>query len=308
MPALRMTVASLVSILFLLAATPAGAQYPMSSYEGLWWRSPAGSESGWGVNIVHQGDTLFATWFTYDSDGAGLWLVMPAGVRDTYMDGNGYYGGYGMMNSGTKSYSGTLYRTTGPAFDSAHFDPAKVAVTAVGSATFNFTSDDSGMFTYTVNGASQSKPIMRQVYAMPMHHCEVGGMRSATPSYQDLWWGAPAGAESGWGINITHQGDTLFVTWFTYDANGRGMWLVMSNGAKSGPGTYSGALYRTTGPAFTASPWDGSKVGVNQVGTGTLSFPDADNGTFTYTVNGVTQTKPIVRQVYAMPVSACGPS
>ncbi|HEX4782635.1 MAG TPA: hypothetical protein VH301_17895, partial [Usitatibacter sp.] len=33
--------------------------------QGLWWRSPAGSESGWGVNITHQSNTLFATWFTY---------------------------------------------------------------------------------------------------------------------------------------------------------------------------------------------------------------------------------------------------
>src|SRR5262249_8515022 len=30
-----------------------------ASYEGLWWKSPAGSESGWGVSIEHQGDILF---------------------------------------------------------------------------------------------------------------------------------------------------------------------------------------------------------------------------------------------------------
>src|SRR5262245_12357827 len=31
---------------------------PAVSYQALWWASPAGSESGWGVNIAHQGDTL----------------------------------------------------------------------------------------------------------------------------------------------------------------------------------------------------------------------------------------------------------
>ncbi|HEX7273240.1 MAG TPA: hypothetical protein VF420_13935, partial [Casimicrobiaceae bacterium] len=36
------------------------------NYEGLWWAAPAGSESGWGVNFAHQGDTIFASWFTYD--------------------------------------------------------------------------------------------------------------------------------------------------------------------------------------------------------------------------------------------------
>lgn len=35
--------------------------------------APAGAESGWGVNFTHQGDTIFATWFTYD-DGTPLWL------------------------------------------------------------------------------------------------------------------------------------------------------------------------------------------------------------------------------------------
>ncbi|HEX4944434.1 MAG TPA: hypothetical protein VFV55_08770 [Usitatibacteraceae bacterium] len=310
MHAVRSLLASLVSLAFLFAPTPAGAQYPAMSYQGLWWRSPAGSESGWGVNIVHQGDILFATWFTYDTDGTGLWLVMSEGRRDISIEMDPYYGGYGMggygmMDPNTKSYTGNLYRTTGPAFDSAHFDPAMVTVTPVGTANFAFTSADRGTFTYTVNGAMQSKPIVRQVYALPMPNCMVGGSRGASPNYQDLWWGAPAGSESGWGINVVHQADTLFVTWFTYDASGRGMWLVMSDGRKTGAATYSGALYHTTGPAFSAATWDGSKVALDQVGTATLSFADPDNGTFTYTVNGVTQVKAIVRQVFSTPVTNC---
>jgi hypothetical protein len=41
------------------------------------------------------------------------------------------------------------------------------------------------------------------------------------------------------------------------------------------------------------------------VGTASFSFVDADNGTFTYTVNGVTQTKSITRDVYATPKTNC---
>src|SRR5512135_856698 len=104
---------------------------PPSSFnvEGLWWRSPAGSESGWGVNITHQGDILFATWFTYETDGSGLWLVMPDGVK-----------------TGTNAYSGALYRTTGPSFDSATFDPSRVVATQVGTASFAFTDANTGTF------------------------------------------------------------------------------------------------------------------------------------------------------------------
>ena len=36
-------------------------------------------------------------------------------------------------------------------------------------------------------------------------------------NYQDLWW---VPAESGWGINISQQGDVMFATWFIYGANG----------------------------------------------------------------------------------------
>jgi hypothetical protein len=256
-------------------------------YEGLWWRSPAGSESGWGVNITHQGDILFATWFTYDTDGSGLWLVVPDAAK-----------------TAADTYSGDLFRTTGPSFDSATFNPSAVASTKVGTATFAFSDADNGTFTYTVNGVTQSKPITRQVFST-VPTCAEGGTPASPPNFQDLWWRSPAGSESGWGVNIAHQGDILFVTWFTYDASGKGMWLVMSNGAKTGTNTYSGALFRTTGPAFSASPWDPSKVSATQVGTATFSFTDANNGTFSYTVGSVSQAKPITRQVFATPTTVC---
>ena len=46
-----------------------------SNYEGLWW-NPA--ESGWGINFAHQGDQIFATWYTYDTAGRAWWLSMLA--------------------------------------------------------------------------------------------------------------------------------------------------------------------------------------------------------------------------------------
>ena len=42
-----------------------------------------------------------------------------------------------------------------------------------------------------------------------------------------------------------------------------------------------------------------------QVGTGTLSFSDANNGTFAYTVNGVSQTKAVTREVFTNPGTVC---
>jgi hypothetical protein len=248
--------------------------------QGLWWKSPAMLESGWGINLTHQGDTLFATWFTYDTDGSGLWLVMPDGAK-----------------TGEATYTGPLYRTTGPVFSATPWDHNQVVATPVGTATFTFSDPNNGTFAYTVNSVTQSKPIVRETFASPVPTCVAGSTPSAT-NFQDLWWHAPADSESGWGINITHQGDILFATWFTYDANGKGLWLVMSHGAKTAPGNYSGDLYRTTGPAFSANPWDPNQVVVVPVGTAAFAFTDASNGTFSYSVNGTAQAKAITREVF----------
>ena len=199
--------------------------------------------------------------------------------------------------------SGALYRVTGPAF-SASFDTTQVHVTQVGSGTFTFTDVNNGTFTYTVNGITQSKSITRTIFSSPVPVCTSGGTQGATPNFQDLWWRS---TESGWGVNITHQGDILFATWFTFSANsnGKGLWLVMSNGNKTATNTYSGVLYRTSGPAFNAVPFDPQMVVLTEVGTGTFTFSDANNGVFAYTVDGVTQSKPITRNVFATPATVC---
>ncbi len=256
------------------------------NYEGLWWNAPAHSESGWGINFAHQGDIIFATWFTYDATGKGWWLAMTA------------------PKTAPNTYAGALYQTRGPAFNAVPFDPMQITVTPVGSGTLTFSDANNGTFAYTVNGISQTKNITRQVFG-PLPTCTSGAVNlAAATNYQDLWWAAPARSESGWGINFTHQGDTIFATWFTYDLDGTPMWLAVT-APKSAPGTYTGALYRTTGPAFNAVPFNPASVVPTAVGTATLSFTDGNTGTFAYTVNGVSQTKAVTREVFSGTGTIC---
>jgi len=288
------------ALLALLALGSVCASAQMQpSYQGLWWNSPGGSESGWGLNITHQGDILFATWFTYDADGKGMWLVIPrAELQPGIMDEDPY--GYGIMYPAVFEYDGPIYRTTGPAFDAAHFDAAAVVATKVGDARLRFTSPDEGTFSYIVNGLSGGKSITRQVFGTASS-CAFGG----TPgTHQDLWWRAPANSESGWGLNLAQQGNVIFATWFTYGADGKGLWLVASEVRETSPGVWSGALYSTTGPAYN-SAWDASKVKVAPVGSMALTFDGMMNGTLATTVNGATITKAITRQVFASPASTC---
>lgn len=255
------------------------------NYSGLWWRSPAGSESGWGINVAHQGDVIFLTWFTYSDNGSALWVSMTA---FKVSDGN---------------YSGTIYRTTGPPLSVPVFDPGTVTRVAVGTGNLTFFDPNNGFFNYTMNGVTQTKPITRQVFG-PLPTCTWPAAQdlSLDTNYTDIWWNP---AESGWGVNLAHEGDTIFGTWFTYDQSGMPLWLSFTALPTTTPGIYSGTLYRTVGPAFDAVPFDPDNVTRMVVGSAGLAFSDGNHAAFTYDLFGVDQTRAITRQVFRPPGTAC---
>ena len=250
------------------------------NYTDLWW-NPA--ESGWGINVNHQGRTLFATLFTYEPGGSPLWLALADGAQQP--DG---------------AYQGSLYRVSGPAFNAAPWTAVTNAV--VGTMRLAFPSRGRGLLTYTFDGVTVSKEIERQRFSEKATTCSWSAFdRSYATNFQDLWWNP---AEPGWGINFAHQGDTLFATLFTYRADGRGAWFVMSNGVRqAGTSSFTGTLYRTTGPAFDAVPW--SAVTATPAGTMTATFAAGNIGTLSYTLDGVSVSKPIQRQVFASPATQC---
>jgi len=260
----------------------------VANYQGLWWNAPAGSESGWGINLNHQGDTIFATWFTYDVDGSPLWLVVAAN------------------RTAANVYSGTLYRGTGPAFNAVPFDPAQVVGTPVGTATFTFSDAVTATFAYTIDGVTAAKSITREVFAYPVPSCTWNAPidPAQATNYQGLWWRTPAGSESGWGINLTHQGSTIFATWFTYGLDGKPLWLAVA-ASQSAPNVYTGELYSGTGPAYNSAKFDPAKVVATPVGSATFTFIDGNHATFDYTVSIFTQSKSLTRQVFAPPGTVC---
>jgi len=266
---------------------PGASVCPMlSSQTALWW-NPA--ENGWGVNFAHQGNILFGTLYTYDAAGAPLWLLMSNGA----------------MQADGVTFSGDLYRTTGPAFNANPFTPITPAnLTKVGTMTASFVDANAGTLSYTVNGAQVNKTIQRLVYGSRAASCLPStASRASSTNYQDLWWNA---AESGWGVNVTHQDNTLFATLFNYDATGKGLWLVMSGGVRQADGSYQGTLYRSSGPAFNASPFTPiTEANLTNVGTMRFQFADGERGTLSYTVNGAPVTKAITRLVFSSPVPTC---
>ncbi|MCY7386786.1 MAG: S1 family peptidase [Burkholderiales bacterium] len=262
--------------------TPAGYSVTASfttastNYTSLWWAGEA--ESGWGMNLNHQGNIIFGTLFTYDA-GQGIWLILSRGERQA--DG---------------SYTGLLYRTTGPAFNANPFTPI-TGGTEVGSMRLVFSGPDAGTLTYNVGSRSVTKSITKQTFAT-QPTCKFSGTnRTFNNNYQDLWWNPN---ESGWGINLTHQSDIIFGTLFTYDAAGKGMWLILSRGDRiADTQNFAGDLFRTTGPNFDAVPFTPiTKDNLTKVGTMRLEFADGNTAKLIYDVNGASVTKNIQRQVF----------
>ena len=115
-------------------------------------------------------------------------------------------------------------------------------------------------------------------------------------NFADQWWNP---AESGWGLFIWHDKlDRVLAAWFTYGSDNKAEWYTIQSGSWVNYKQYDGQLIKTTGPSFAAFV-PGSAVQVQAVGTASLNFTDANNGTFTYTLNGVTQTKRVNAPMHA---------
>jgi murein DD-endopeptidase MepM/ murein hydrolase activator NlpD len=265
-----------------ISVTADGA--PIANYTDLWWNP---SETGWGMNVNHQDDKVFATWFTYDADGAGLWLVMPDGSAQ-----------------GTNVFGGTVYRTTGVPLAQIDRQPAITgSPIVVGSASLRFADADHATLSYSVNGVSQSKALQRQRFSSVTTCMQTRASRASSTNYQDLWWND---AESGWGVNIAHQGDILFATWFTYGPTGRGVWYVGPDVRRQPTGEYRGRLYRTRGIAFDRIAGAPAIVGEPvEVGELTFTFADGERGRLDYVVEGVRQGKAIARQKFGAGAPLC---
>lgn len=123
---------------------------------------------------------------------------------------------------------------------------------------------------------------------------------SASTDLSDMWWNPN---ESGWGMNVAHQNDTLFITLYVYANNSAPTWYVAPQvdyvrPSSGGSGlVYSGALYATSGP-WLGGAWNPSQFNYRQVGAITITTTAIDTATVSYSVEGVAVQKSVTRQTW----------
>ena len=162
-----------------------------------------------------------------------------------------------------------------------------------------------GRSTTRSTASAQTKPITREIFG-PVPTCTFASSIDLAQStnYQDLWWADPPGSEAGWGMNLTQEGSIIFVTWFTYDDTGAPLWLIATTTATSF-NEFTGILFRTSGPPFNSVPFNPASVVATPAGDVKLTFQTGNSATFSYTVNGIPQSKTITREVLRGPGMVC---
>ena len=228
-------------------------------------------------------------WFTYDSMGAIQWYAVSGAALQA--DG---------------SYAGEVFRFTGKPFNQIAGSQAFSGSTPVGTARLRFTGTTALSFNYTVDGISQSKQLSRFAFG-PEPSCSfTNSSRASASNYTDIWWNA---AESGWGLTLAHQGNTVFGLWYTYDSMGRAQW-VSGLATLQADGSFKGDLNRATSgtPFNQINNSAATSFPVPKAGEFELRFSNGETGSFKYKLDGIEQTKAISRFVFGGPVSVCAAS
>lgn len=137
----------------------------------MWWNE---SEPGWGLNIIQQDNTSFATLFAYGPDGSPRWYV----ASDLRFQG--------FTQDGATRHEGQLFETSGPWLGVPFFNPVAVGNRPVGTMTLvarpldaSLTKFNVGTLTYTVDGTPVTKQVTRYSFRAVNHAgTYYGGMRN----------------------------------------------------------------------------------------------------------------------------------
>jgi len=254
----------LQSVAFATAILSTAAQAtPFATDTSDVWYNP--NESGWGLTVAQQNDTLFAVLYLYGPGNQATWYVAP----DMPFAGVGASGA---------SYSGTLYQTTGSPYTQT-FNSSSTTTRAVGTATFTLTNLTTGTIAYSIDNVAVVKSVTRLTWLANTMTGNFLGGRVGTYS------GCPAGGDSGYreesgswaiqhdsnGVQMAFNGSTNCTYTGAY-AQGGHFGLVSGNFACSSgiSGTFqafevnsqvTSLSARLTSTATTAAPMKGAWVG-----------------------------------------------
>lgn len=266
---LRALVATISAFLILALGSVAAQAQSTQDYVGFWWK-PA--ESGWGLTIQQQGARTFGVWFTYDAQGAAVWYTLDCAFTGSVC-------------------AGDLYTGTGTPLSQITGSANLVAVKA-GTGTITVTSPNRLSLTYNIGAIAQTKTNLEPqnfAAADQIPVCTLQALTGANPraslaNYTDHWWGGQNA--SGWGVQISHQGNQVFAGWYSYNQQGKATWLTLQGTQDaSNVRRFTGSIYQVN-PGIPFSTINGpvAQSSISSVGTFEFNFSDGERGAFIYSL------------------------
>ncbi len=215
----------LVLALLLLGCFPAHAAL---NYQDMWWKP---TESGWGLMVLHQENTISAVMFHYRSDRKPVWYLLSNASRGT-----------------GEVFTGSLIEIEGPPLFGA-FDPTTLVTRPVGTMTITFNNSRAAVVAYTINGSTESKQIERITIANTLIAGEYLGSQAGyascpgTPSIDTFTFGARITIAANSSVRVTLGnslvGEQLECDWtgtFTQSGAiliGSGTWICRNPGGQT---------------------------------------------------------------------------
>ena len=206
-----------------------------------WWWNT--SESGRGFFIEQRNSTIVMAGYIYDDAGNPTWFLAAGPVSN-----NVFTATMQTYNNGQTLTGSYAAPTFGP---------------SLGTITVQFTN----ALTATVTWPGGTFQIVRYVYA-------AGGPRTPENGW---WWSS---VEGGRGFSLEIQGNTLVMAGYMYAVAGAPIWYL-SAGPMTTATTYTGGLQQYAMGQSIGGPYHPPQVVNANVGTVSVVFIDAKNGTLT---------------------------
>ena len=244
------------TISFELTSADAGDPFVIQAGTSAAWFDIARDGEGFLLEVL-PGNIAVMYWFTYDENGAQDWYIASGEVR-----------GNRMLFPELMSVSGGEF---GPGFD-----PEQVVRTPVGSASFIWSSCNSGEMSWVIDGDGgprrQGRMNMDRLTDLVTPACVDNGNPPVSPGAPPLhessqWsgsWYDPSHSGEGYVLQVLSS-DQALVYWFSYDGEGKRRWFF-------GVGAISGQLIRfetmfTTSGALFGDAFDPEAVQVTPWGS-----------------------------------------
>ena len=221
------------------------------------WYDTARSGEGFVIEILSS-ELALAYFFTYDAQGEQDWYTMVGQIR------------------GNRVVFPEVVRSAGGTFGPG-FNPANITRSVVGSATFAFSSCESGWMDWTIDGVNGRMELSRLTRVLGLGCAASSPVAGAGAGLSGSWYD-PSHSGEGYVLEMLSTGGAI-VYWFSYDAQGKRRWFFGTGEMRNGDLVFSNLL-TTRGPRFGAA-YNSADLMVSPWGSLTLDI-DCNAGRSTY--------------------------